>query len=312
MSAQKKTFQNTNSEYLIGKFLEYMEVEKGASPLTLRNYRLYLRRFIDYIKEVGCTEITNLDSETVSSYRLALSRYKDEKGQGLSRKTQGFYAVALRSFLKWCIKNDLDAFSPDKIDLPKIEDRQITFLSGEDVDRLLNCPSINKINGLRDRAILETLFSTGLRVSEIVKINRDQINFDRRELGIVGKGGHARVVFLSSRASDWIQQYLGLRKDNHPALFVNHLRHDVDDDKSRLTPRSIQRMIKKYSQKLKLPVSVTPHTMRHSFATDLLIAGADIRSVQEMLGHKNIQTTQVYTHVTHKHLKEIHEHFHRK
>ena len=235
----------------------------------------------------------------VAKYRLALSRYQDIKGQGLSRKTQGFYAVALRSFLKWCIKRDIVTLAPEKIDLPKIEDRQIKFLVGEDVDRLLNCPSINKLAGLRDKAILEMLFSTGLRVSEIVKIKREEIDFDHRELGIVGKGGHARVVFISTRAAEWVKKYLELRRDSHPALFP-------------ITPRSIQRMIHKYAKKLKLPMEVTPHVLRHSFASDLLIAGADIRSVQEMLGHKNIQTTQIYTHVTHRHLKEIHDEFHGK
>ena len=291
--------QNTNLVELVRKYLEYLEVERGASPLTLRNYRLYLRRFTEHAQTVGCSDIGCVDGDMVAKYRLALSRLRDLKGQGLSRKTQGFYAVALRSFLKWCIKKDIVTLSPDKIDLPKIEDRQIKFLVGEDVDRLLNCPSINKLGGLRDKAIFEMLFSTGLRVSEIVKIKREEIDFDRRELGIVGKGGHARIVFISTRAAEWVKKYLELRRDDHPALFP-------------ITPRSIQRMIHKYAKKLKLPMEVTPHVLRHSFASDLLIAGADIRSVQEMLGHKNIQTTQIYTHVTHRHLKEIHDEFHGK
>lgn len=242
--------QNTNLAELTRKYLEHLEVERGASPLTLRNYRLYLRRFTEYADKIGCLKVECVDSEMVGKYRLALSRYRDAKGQGLSRKTQGFYAVALRSFLKWCIKRDIVTLSPDKIDLPRLEDRQIKFLAGEDVDRLLNCPSINKLAGLRDKAILETLFSTGLRVSEIVKIKREEIDFDRRELGVIGKGGHARVVFISTRAAEWIKKYLDLRKDDHPTLFP-------------ITPRSIQRMIHKYAKKLKLPMEVTPHVLRH-------------------------------------------------
>lgn len=293
------TVPNTNLAELIRKYLEYLEIERGASPLTLRNYRLYLRRFLEHADQVGCRKADCINSEMVGKYRLTLSRFRDVKGQGLSRKTQGFYAVALRSFLKWCIKRDIVTLSPDKIDLPKIEDRQIKFLTGEQVDQLLNAPSINKINGLRDRAIMEMLFSTGLRVSELVKIDREKLDFHRRELGVVGKGGKARVVFISTRAAEWVKRYLDLRHDDHPALFP-------------ITPRSIQRMIHSYAFKLKLPVEVTPHVLRHSFASDLLIAGADIRSVQEMLGHKNIQTTQIYTHVTHKHLKEVHENYHSK
>lgn len=205
--------------------------------------------------------------------------------------------------------------APDKIDLPKVSDRQIKFLNGGQVDRLLNAPSISKVSGLRDKAILELFFSTGLRVSELVMLDRNKIDFDRREFGVVGKGGRARVVFLSARAADWIKKYLNARKDKYKPLFVRHKGKIDPSEKGenmRLTPRSIQRMIKKYARKVKLPVDATPHVIRHSFATDLLMAGADIRSVQEMLGHKNIQTTQIYTHVTHKRLREVHEEYHGK
>ena len=205
--------------------------------------------------------------------------------------------------------------SPDKIDIPKTSERQIKFLSGEQVDRFLNAPTLSTIYGKRDKAIIELLFSTGLRVSELVSLNIDDINLKRREFGVVGKGGRARVVFLSKRAAKWIERYLVARDDNFEPLFIRHRHIDdptLDDEDVRLSARSVQRMFKKYRKKLKLPIKVTPHILRHSFATDLLMAGADIRSVQEMLGHKNIQTTQVYTHVTHKHLKDVHEAFHGK
>lgn len=203
--------------------------------------------------------------------------------------------------------------APDKIELPKVEERQVKFLNGEQVDRLLNAPSLSTIQGKRDKAILEILFSTGLRVSELVKLDRDKIDMDRREFGIIGKGGKARVVFLSQRATDWLIKYINEREDHFKPLFIRHkgkIEPTTPDEKTRLTPRSVQRMVKKYSHKMKIPVEVTPHVMRHSFATDLLMAGADIRSVQEMLGHKNISTTQIYTHVTNRQLKEVHETFH--
>jgi len=205
--------------------------------------------------------------------------------------------------------------SPDKIDLPKIEERQVKFLTGEQIDRLLNAPSLSTIQGKRDKAILELLFSTGLRVSEVSKLDKDKLDLERREFGVIGKGGKARVVFLSNRAVKWLKEYLRCRDDHYKPLFIRHkgkIDPSIPDEKMRLTPRSIQRMIKKYREKIKLPVDATPHTIRHSFATDLLMAGADLRSVQEMLGHKNVSTTQIYTHVTHKHLKDVHEAFHGK
>ena len=233
----------------------------------------------------------------------------------MARKTQGYHVIAIRSFLRWLIKNDIAVMSPDKIDLPKIDERQVKFLTGEQVDRMLNSPSLSTIQGKRDKAIMEVLFSTGLRVSELVKLDRDKVNLDTREFGITGKGGKVRVVFLSARSVKWLGEYLRGREDHFKPLFVRH-KGNIDpttpDDKVRLTARSVQRLIKKYGQKMKLPVDVTPHVMRHSFATDLLIAGADLRSVQEMLGHKNVSTTQIYTHVTNRQLKDVHEAFHGK
>ena len=301
-------------ERKINEFLEYLEVEKGSSPLTLRNYKHYLGRLVNWLKKERIRlSLADINPELVRQYRVYLSRISDGKGGALSRKTQGYHAIALRSFLRWLIKNDHKVMSPDKIDLPKVEDRENKFLTGEQIDRLLNAPSLSTIQGKRDKAILEVLYSTGLRVSELVKLDRDRLDFKRREFGVVGKGGRARAVFLSVRAAEWIQKYLAARSDRYKPLFIRHkgkIDPSTPDEKMRLTPRSIQRMIKKYVRKIKLPVDATPHIIRHSFATDLLMAGADIRSVQEMLGHKNIQTTQIYTHVTHKHLREVHKSFH--
>lgn len=296
----------------IEEFLDYLRVEKGSSPLTLRNYRHYLNRFTSWLQKSSGDEIT---LEIIKNYRLYLSKFQDPKEHLLGKRTQSYHIIALRSFLKWLIKNDYQVLSPEKIDLPKIEDRQIKFLNGEQVERLLNAPSLSSIQGKRDKAILEVLFSTGLRVSELVALNRDKIDLDRREFGVIGKGGRARVVFLSNRAADWIKIYLKARTDKYKPLFIRHKGNmdlTLPDEKLRLTARSVQRLVKKYVAKIKLPVAASPHTLRHSFATDLLIAGADMRSVQEMLGHKNISTTQIYTHVTNKQMKDVHEAFHGK
>ncbi|MBI2103822.1 tyrosine-type recombinase/integrase [Candidatus Woesebacteria bacterium] len=299
----------------INNFLEYLEVEKGASLLTIRNYKHYLGRFANFVEEKGAHDTKAVTNELIHEYRTYLSRLPDAKGGTLSRKTQGYHVIAIRSFLRYLIKNGADVLSPDTLELPKISDRTIKFLSGEQVDKLLNAPTLSEIQGIRDKAILEVFFSTGIRVSELVKLNRDKVNLGSREFGIVGKGGKARVVFLSQRACDWVKKYLDAREDKFQPLFIRH-KGKVDpttaDEKMRLTPRSVQRMIKKYVKKVKLPIDATPHTIRHSFATDLLMAGADLRSVQEMLGHKNVQTTQVYTHVTHRHLKDVHQAFHGK
>ena len=292
----------------VDEFLDYLSVEKGCSPLTIRNYRHYLSRFNEWlITNHKHTDLKSINQDIVHDFRLFLAKL------GLGRKTQGYHAIALRSFLKWLIRNDYQVMAPDKIDLPKVPERQVKFLNGEQIDRLLNAPTLSNIQGIRDKAILEVLFSTGLRVSELTNLNVEKINLDRREFGITGKGGRARVVFLSSRASEYLKKYLNERKDHFKPLFIRHkgsMDPTTPDEKMRLTPRSVERLLKKYVRKVKLPIEATPHTIRHSYATDLLVAGADIRSVQEMLGHKNISTTQIYTHVTNKQLHEIHEQFH--
>jgi site-specific recombinase XerD len=310
-NAQAKTSEIAKK---VEEFLQYLQVEKGSSPLTIRNYRHYLTRFILWMESRGIREdIKDINPDTVREFRIFLTTLPGEKKIQMTRRTQGYHVIALRSFLKWLVKNDYAVMSPEKIELPKVEERQVKFLNGEQVDRLLSAPSLSTIQGKRDKAILEVLFSTGLRVSELVSLDRDRIDLDRREFGVTGKGGKVRVVFLSQRAADYLIQYLNERQDNYKPLFIRHkgkVDPSTSGEKMRLTPRSVQRMVKKYSRKMKIPIEVTPHVMRHSFATDLLMAGADIRSVQEMLGHKNISTTQIYTHVTNKQLREVHEAFH--
>lgn len=305
-----KLLTKENLTRKISDFLDYLAIEKVSSPLTIRNYKHYLLRFANWFSERKAEEITQ---DVIKDYRLFLSKFTDVHGHSLTKRTQSYHVIAMRSFLKYLTRHDYTVLSPEKIELPKSEDRQIKFLNGEQMDRLLNAPSLSTIQGKRDKAILETLFSTGLRISELTKLDRDKIDLERREFGVIGKGGRARVVFLSIRAADWVKIYLKARDDAFSPLFIRHKGHiepTTPDSKMRLTPRSIQRMMKKYVRKIKLPVDATVHTIRHSFATDLLMAGADLRSVQEMLGHKNVSTTQIYTHVTNKQLKEVHGAFH--
>jgi len=300
----------------VNEFLEYLEVEKGCSPLTIRNYRHYLTRFYDWLSENYPTMVKpeDIDLNIIKKYRLFLARLRKRDGTQLRRATQTYYILALRALLRYLIvQRDVPALSPDKIQLPKQSSHLVQFLDSEQVERLLDTPEIANKAVLRDKAILETLFSTGLRVSELVKLNRDQINLERKEFGVKGKGGKLRVVFLSDTASHWLDRYLQSRNDNFAPLFIRYS-GTVDarnnGERMRLTARSVQKIVSKYAKKCRLPVEVTPHTLRHSFATDLLMRGADLRSVQEMLGHQSIRTTQVYTHVTNRHLKEVHKAFH--
>ena len=234
-------------------------------------------------------------------------------GNQLKIVTQGYYVIALRSFLKWLIKQDYQVLAPEKLDVPKNKEHSLKFLDQKQVELLLNQPLMSNKEGMRDKAILELLFSTGLRVSELAGLNRERVNLDTREFGVIGKGGKSRVVFISKRAATFVERYLRGRTDKMAPLFIHYggKRSIVmSDDEARLSVRSIQRLVKKYVRKAKLPVDATPHTLRHSMATDLLRAGADLRSIQELLGHKNISTTQVYTHVTDARLREVHEKYH--
>ncbi len=311
---EEKKIARSEVDRLIEEFLEYLEIEKNCSPLTIRNYRHYLKRFSYWLKaNFPKISLGSLSLDIIKKYRVFLSRFTAQNGNSLSRITQTYHVIALRAFLRYLIKNDYRTIAPEKIELPKTQTQSLKFLTTEQVERLLGQPEISKPQGLRDKAILETLFSTGLRVSELVRLNRDKIDLNHREFGVVGKGGRARVVFLSKSAAEWIGRYLASRHDKWEPLFIRFIKNPevVEDGKKlRLGVRSIQRIVKKYVKRAKIPVDATVHTLRHSFATDLLIAGADIRSVQELLGHKNISTTQIYTHVTNKQLRDVHEAFH--
>jgi len=304
-------------DLLIAEFLEYLEIQKGCSPLSIQRYQHYLRRFHNWLSENSSVQKPeDISLELVRRYRLYLAHFHARDGLPLVRVTQSYHIVALRAFLRYLlVQRDIPTLSPDKVELPKQSPRSIAFLNPEQIERLLNSPQISNIIGLRDRAILETLFSTGLRVSELVNLNRDQINLERKEFGVKGKGNKIRVVFLSDTAAKWIERYLRLRQDNFKPLFIRYSgKVDIQKsgEKMRLTARSIQNIVSKHAKRSGLPIEATPHTLRHSFATDLLIGGADIRSVQEMLGHESIRTTQVYTHVTNRRLKEVHKAFHSK
>lgn len=296
---------------LITDFLEYLELERNASQLTIRNYDHYLKRFLDF---AGDIEPKTIDLKLVRKYRLYLSRWTDSKlKKNLKRITQNYFMIALRAFLRYLAKSDIEALSPEKVELGDSDPRPLKVLDDAALKSLLEAPDPTEKSGIRDRAILETLFSTGLRVSELASLNRDTINLKRREFGVVGKGGKERVVFLSDTATSWLEKYLSARKDTFNPLFVR-FQGKVDPTNNgetmRLTARSIERIVEKYVKKLGISIKATPHTLRHSFATDLLINGADIRSVQEMLGHSNISTTQIYTHITNAHLKDVHKAFH--
>lgn len=295
---------------LILDYVESLEVEGGRSAKTAENYKLYLERFVEFSDDIQVEKIT---TETVRKYRLWLNRYKNDHEDELATITQSYHLIALRGFLKYLSDRNIPSLSADKIKLPKVSRKQVTFLHFDEVTRLLDEIDTSEEPGLRDRAILELLFSSGLRVSELVNLNRDHVNTKRREFMVRGKGQKDRPVFISQAAADRVDEYLAARIDNLPPLFLSYSRNNVSSqtgDFRRLTARSIQRMMNKYARLAGITKHVSPHTMRHSFATDLLMNGADLRSVQSMLGHSNISTTQVYTHVTDEHLREVHEKFH--
>lgn len=292
------------------QFLEYIEIEKGRSLNTVRNYEHYLTKAF---ADMGAKKVSDIDEDKLREFRLRLNRAPGVKIKGqvagtMKKNTQNYYLIALRSFLKYCLKRKFTTLAPDAIELAKVGARHLDLISLEELKRLLAAPDTTEIKGMRDKALLELFFSTGLRLSELCSLNRD-LDLSRDEFSIRGKGEKVRVVFLSDEAKDAIRTYLKARKDMEEAMFVNLARNVAS---GRLTPRSIERIVQEYAIKAGISKKVTPHVLRHSFATDLLSNGADIRSVQMMLGHANISTTQVYTHITDKQLRDVHKKFHSK
>jgi len=306
----------------IRQFLEHCEIEKNQSQKTLINYSHYLERFLKF---AGDIKLIKIDLNLVKKYRLFLNRLEFRPNEQLTVKTQNYHVIALRAFLKYCVKQDWESLEPEKIELGKVPDRTVEHLSRDELEMLFHSIDTDKITGVRNRAILELLYSTGLRISELVSLNINQVNLERGEFQIRGKGKKMRIVFLSPRAKEWIEKYLNMRDDVYDPLFLNHRRSrnivgdalmrpeklDVTGEHRRLTAYTIQEMVRTTAYKAGIIKKVTPHVLRHSFATELLINGADIRSVQEMLGHSSITTTQIYTHITNKKLKEVHDKFHK-
>jgi site-specific recombinase XerD len=296
---------------LINEYIEHLEVEGGRSIKTAENYYLYLSRFIEFTEDIKVEKIT---SEIIRQYRLWLNRYENINKDRLTTITQSYHLIALRGFLQYLAKRDIESLMPSKIELPKVSRKQVTFLHYDEVERLIGAIATDSESGLRDRAIVELLFSSGLRVSELVGLNRDHVNATRREFTVRGKGQKDRPVFISETAAEHLKNYLDERQDLLVPLFISYSNKQkapsTSGDYRRLTARSIQRIVALYAKLAGITKHVSPHTMRHSFATDLLMNGADIRSVQNMLGHSDISTTQIYTHVTDEHLREVHEKFH--
>jgi len=295
----------------VDQFLEYLELEQNRSAKTIQNYRHYLTRLSDFAGEI---KLKDINEELIRKWRLWLNRLGTNTSDEMAKVTQNYHLIALRSFLRFCAKRGLPALAADKVELARTARPQVTFLTPEELERLASQPNTSSAGGLRDRAIIELLFSSGLRISELVGLDRDHINLRRKEFTVRGKGQKDRPVFISPEAASWIDLYLKKRQDNAKPLFIRYSGTksvDTSGNYSRLTPRSIQRIISKYAKLAGITKHVSPHTLRHSFATDLLMNGADLRSVQAMLGHSNIATTQIYTHITDPHLKEVHRKFHR-
>lgn len=327
------------SDY-VRDFLEYCEIDRGHSPLTVTNYAHYLERFLNFCEQKNIKDPQGIDQEVIHSYRLWLNRITDSPAsdtgskkryilpsKALSKTTQNYHLIALRSFLRFLLRRDIPSLAPERIDLADTPDREIEFLSEDELRKVFEIAAkrAKTLLGARDYAILTTLFSTGLRVAELTALLREQVNLKSDELSVIGKGGKARLVFISPLARDALANYLRRRRDKDPALFVRHGKAVVakatpsnlavktntkPTSLLRLTPRTIQRIIKSLAKRAGISKDVHPHTLRHSFATDLLGNGADIRSVQQLLGHSSITTTQLYTHVTNKQLREIHKKYH--
>ena len=297
-------------EKAINEYLDFVTIEKGRSNRTRENYNHYLTRLVDF---AGDIKVSDIDQDLVRKWRLWLHELGSDRSDELSKATQNYHLIALRNFLKYCSKRGIKSLPPDQIELAKTAKKQVSFLNKDELKALFAQPNTVDISGLRDRAILELLFSSGLRVSELTNLDRNHINLERREFMVRGKGQKDRPIFVSQEAADWLKLYLEKRTDNLPPLFISYggrSKSDNSGDYKRLTPRSVQRMVAHYALLAGITKKVSPHVLRHRFATDLLMNGADLRSVQAMLGHSNIATTQVYTHVTDPHLRSIHERFH--
>lgn len=292
-------------------FLEYMEIEKGRSIASVKNYDRYLKVFAQFARTKEIEKPEEITADLVRQFRLAQNRGTITLG----KKTQNYYLIALRSYLKFLNRQGVKSLDANQIELAKSDERQITFLEIDELDSLLSRPDLSTIQGVRDKAILTLLFSTGLRVSEVANLKKDDINLEKKEFSVKSKGGKVRVVFMDEIAREAIKKYVNARRDPSDFLFLgyghtNHVRSNEIDKEDRITPRSIQRMIKKYASAAGITKDVTPHVLRHSFATDLLMNGADLRAVQSLLGHSSIMTTQIYTHVTDQHLQDVHDAFH--
>ncbi|HUB93964.1 MAG TPA: site-specific tyrosine recombinase/integron integrase [Verrucomicrobiae bacterium] len=291
-------------------FLEYLEIEQNRSQKTIANYDHYLTRLSDFAGDIS---VTDVDAELVRKWRLWLNRLGTNVSDELGTSTLNYHLIALRSFLKFCAKRDIPALTADKVELARAKRKQVTWLTEDELERLFAQPDTSSLAGMRDRAILELLFSSGLRVSELVGLDREHVNLKRREFMVRGKGQKDRPIFISPEAADWLQKYLDMRQDNTRPLFIRfagNKKVDLSGNFHRLTARSVQRLVAHYALLAGITKHVSPHTLRHSFATNLLMNGADIRSVQAMLGHSNIATTQIYTHITDPHLRAVHEQFH--
>lgn len=302
---------------LVEDFLEHLEVEAGRSKKTVENYRHYLYVFLEEAaNSLGRdAEPADITQELLRKYRLKLNRLGSENGgEDYKVITQAYYLIALRGFLKYLAKRGISSLDPALVELPHVVRKQVTFLTFDEVEEMLDQIDTSTETGLRDRAIIELLYSGGMRVSELISLNRNSINLSRREFVVRGKGNKDRPIFISESAAGWVADYLDTREDSLPALFLNNSKNtgeaETDGNYRRLTARSVERIVEKYARMAGITKHVSPHTLRHSFATDLLMNGADLRSVQSLLGHADVSTTQIYTHVTDPHLKEVHEKFH--
>ncbi len=302
-----------NAESLKREFLEYIEIERGRAVKTIENYDRYLTR---YFTQMKIKDVSDITEPSIREFRMWLNRQPGTGKDSMKRRTQNYYLIAMRAFLKFLRKRDIECISPERIELAKLPERHLDLITTAELNRLMEAPELKDERGLRDKAILELLFSTGLRVSELCGLDSD-LDLTRDEFSVRGKGEKVRVVFLSPSAKDAVKAYLKARKDMSDALFVTTStigtkKGEKVREATRLTPRSVERMIKTYAAKAGITKKVTPHVLRHSFATDLLNNGADIRSVQQLLGHASIMTTQIYTHVTDSHLRDVHKKFHSK